>query len=35
MTMPGRFAGPAFVAHTWPEIVAPLRAVKSTGSTMP
>jgi hypothetical protein len=35
ITMPGRCAGPAFVAQTWPEIVAPLRAVKRTGSTMP
>ena len=26
---------PAFVAHTRPEIVAPLRAVNSTGCTMP
>ena len=35
ITMPGRFAGPDFVAHTCPEIVAPLRAVNSTGLTIP
>ena len=35
MTTPGRFAGPPRVAQTWPEIVAPLRAVHSTGLTMP
>ena len=34
-TMPGRRAGPAFVAHTRPEMVAPLRAVKRTFCTMP
>ena len=35
ITMPGRFAGPALVAHTRPEIVAPLRAVNSTFFTIP
>ena len=31
----GRWGAPAFVAHTWPDRVAPLRAVNSTGSTIP
>jgi hypothetical protein len=35
MTIPGRFAGPALVAQTCPERVAPLRAVNSTGCTIP
>ena len=35
ITIPGRFAGPATVAHTCPEIVAPSRAVNSTGRTSP
>src|SRR5256885_1192973 len=35
ITMPGRLAGPALVAHTCPDSVAPLRAVNSTGCTMP
>jgi hypothetical protein len=35
ITMPGRFAGPAFVAQMWPDSVAPLRAVNSTGCTIP
>ena len=35
ITIPGRRAGPATVAQTWPEIVAPSRAVNSTGRTRP
>ncbi|MGA8723031.1 MAG: hypothetical protein WB557_33825 [Solirubrobacteraceae bacterium] len=35
ITIPGRLAGPATVAHTWPEIVAPSRAVNRTGRTSP
>jgi hypothetical protein len=35
ITTPGRDGGPARVAHTCPESVAPLRAVNSTGATNP
>jgi hypothetical protein len=35
ITMPGRFAGPERVAHTWLDTVEPLRAVQSTGLTIP
>ena len=35
MTTPGRLAGPSFVAQMWPDSVAPLRAVNSTGCTIP
>ena len=35
MTTTGRLAGPDFVAHTWPETVEPLRAVHSSGRTIP
>ena len=34
MTTPGLRAGPPATAHTWPEMVAPLRAVHSTGLRM-
>jgi hypothetical protein len=35
ITIPGRLAGPATVAQTCPEIVAPSRAVNRIGRTMP
>ena len=35
ITTPGLEAGPARVPHTRPVIVAPLRAVKRTSSTIP
>jgi len=34
ITIPGRFADPATVAHMWPEIVAPSRAVNSARQTI-